>query len=154
MKQTTLSLLIAAASLFTSSAFAQSQPSCDLKFSVQTNTFLIISTGGGHGVVTCYDASANVISEADVDIEIAGIGPGIGSFSLRGIARDIAITAPEQIEGTYFVGQGAIGAHTAVGDVMGFKNVDSPLGFEVDMGVVRGGGLFLSGTHWTITLRE
>ena len=151
MKNMMLSILMMTAGLFSANAFA-SQASCDLSFNVRTDTFILVSTGGGHGVVVCYDEFETVTSQADVNIHITGFGPGIGSFHVRGDSYLIPITSPEQIEGTYFVGQGGIGAGEAVGDVMGFKSEQSELAFQADMGMVRGGGLFLNATRWTITL--
>lgn len=147
----TLSVLIALAGLFSSGAYADAESYCQLKFRAHTDTFILFSKGSGRGKVTCYEGSQPV-SEAEVNISIDGFGPGLGAFDVRGESEHIAISSPEQLEGSYFVGQGAIGAGDAAGDVMGFKSEQSELAFQTRMHSVRGGGLMLNATRWTITL--
>lgn len=152
MNKTILSALIVISGLFSTGAIAEDQPAayCQLKFSAQTDTFILINTGRGRGSVTCY-ADGVETARARVQIAIEGFGPGLGHFEMRGVAARIEVTSPEQVEGVYTVGAGNIGVGGAAGTLMGFTRHGDSLHFEASSNS-RGVGAMLAGTNWTITL--
>ncbi|MGE0528493.1 MAG: hypothetical protein AB7G93_20335 [Bdellovibrionales bacterium] len=130
---------------------AYTQPaSCYMRFGIRIDSLLVASRGYGTGFVDCVGADNRVYAETPVTIEIEGIGPGLGSFSLQGYAFNLGILNPSEINGTYGVVQTNIGAGPAVGAALGFVGQQNGLSFTGQITAGSGVGIMLNGTKWDI----
>ena len=146
-------LAVVASLLLSSGAHAQTEPvGCKLAFHVKIGSFLIVSSGHGHGVITCANAEGKAESTAKVDIEIEGLGLGLGAFDLKGVSGSIGITDPRELTGTYAVAQANVGFGGAIGANLGFVGQENGLSFTSSVNAGRGIGAYLNGTAWTISL--
>jgi len=153
MKNIIFTTALAIAAAFGSFAFADAQPgNCQLNFNVQINSFLVFSNGGGTGVVTCWNASGSHTSNVNIDIE--GIGLGLGTFSVQGVAGNLGIVDAEKLVGTYAVVEANVGVGGAVGASLGFEGQQNGLSFTGNVAAGQGIGVMLNGTQWTIKLAQ
>lgn len=156
MKKIIIAIAFAAMS---GAAFADVQPQsmaqpagCAFSFKVHIDSILLVSKGYGFGRVTCKSTDGRITAKAPVRIDIEGIGPGLGTFDLQGVAGNIGIREPQDLNGKYAVLQANVGVGGAVGANLGFEGQNNGLSFggSVDAGTGIGG--YLNGTRWLITV--
>lgn len=144
-----------AALVLSSGAHAESVPAgCKLEFHVKIDSILFLSKGGGRGLVTCSDAQGFVTAQSRVNIDIDGIGLGLGTFELQGVSGSVGILDPSQLTGVFAVAEANVGFGAAVGASLGFHGQDNGLSFTGNVNAGRGIGVYLNGTRWIITLAE
>src|ERR1044072_5323314 len=157
MKKLVLTAILAAAGLSPSAQTlegnAASQPAgCSMKFSVHIDSILFISKGSGRGVVRCKNADGSEYAKAPVSIVIEGIGLGLGTFNMEGLAGSLGILQPSEINGTYAVVQATAGAGPALGAPLGFNGQQNGLSFTGAVTAGNGIGGMLNGTKWDIRI--
>lgn len=125
---------------------------CRMEFQVRVTSYVLYTEGRGTGKVVCKNADGTERTSKSVRISIEGVGPGIGEFSLRGVAGNLGILDPQEIEGTYAVLQANVGVHGAAGATLGFEGQDNGLSFSGSVAAGHGWGASLNGSTWTIRL--
>ncbi len=126
---------------------------CRLEFKIHVESYVFMSKGSGTGRVTCSNPDGSVRATKPVAIKIDSLGLGIGEFSLRGVAGNLGILDPKEIEGEYAVIEANVGVHGAAGASLGFEGQDNGLSFSGSVSAGHGWGARLNGSTWKISLR-
>lgn len=151
MKKLILSL---ATALVAGAAYADAgtQPaSCGMNFKVHIDSVLLSSGGSGRGYLVCRNAAGQLVTKAPVNITIRGIGLGLGVFDFVGVAGNLGILNPGEIEGTYAVVEVAGAFGPGASAALGFKGQNNGLSFTGNLNIGHGIGFMVNGTTWTIT---
>lgn len=126
--------------------------SCGMTFKVQSGDLIVVSGGSGVGHISCTSVDGRIVSEADIGIEILGLGLGLGAYEFAGAAGNLGIYDPADIPGDYWVLDANAAVVLAAGANFGLKSQASGASFAatVEGGIGIGAGIF--GKSWRIRL--
>ena len=149
-----MALFLGATALaYSPSAHAGIPGTCGMQFQVHVVDPLwsLEAKGSGTGAITCTDLNGQENS-SPITITMDARGPGVGEYSLRGVAGDINVGSAEELEGDYV---GAALQFFAANIQMGFTGKKTGLKFGVNLALNQSGlGLFVGGTSWKIRLAK
>ena len=147
-----LSFVLPLIALFgTAPAHAGVPGTCGMEFQIHVVDPLwsLEAKGSGTGVITCTDINGQETT-APISISMVAHGPGVGEYTLNGVAGDINVGSAKELEGDYV---GAALQFFAANVQMGFTGKQSGLKFGVNLALNESGlGLFVGGTSWKIRL--
>ncbi len=124
---------------------------CTFHFNVKIKSVLIFQSGVGDGYLSCKDIHGRE-SRDIVDIQIQGIGLGLGLFYFEGVSGNLGVLDAQDLEGEYYLADGNIAIGVGGGLSVGLYNRRNGLSIDAKVKGGRGIGAAINGSRWTITL--